>query len=156
MRKPPSICQVKVRFVGIAPEIWRRLQVHSATNLGKLVFVLLEVFDWESDDDALFFVGTAAIEDADRRCLADVVTDGTVLVCAYGDWRIELLIERVFSALANVHYPTCYDGERAAPPEGCGGPAGYARLIAEGAADFDPELCDLEAADRRLGSSDRS
>ncbi len=156
MRRPPSICQVKVSFLGVAPPIWRRLQVYSATNLGKLVYALLEVFDWEGDSDARFFAAGVEVDDAEARCLGDVVSEGASLVCAYGDWQLELSIERVFEALSSVRYPTCYEGERAAPPEQCGGPGGYARLVADAAAGFEPEVCDLDAADRRLGSSDRS
>ena len=60
---------------------------------------------------------------------------------------------------------TCTDGERAAPPEDCGGPAGYADLLATLAdtpspqhaemldwvgGDFDSEALSLPDVNRRL------
>jgi len=65
-----------------------------------------------------------------------------------------------------VKYPRCLDGERACPPEDCGGAWGYEELLEVlndpdhedyehyrgwAGEDFDPERFDLEKVNRTLG-----
>lgn len=48
----------------------------------------------------------------------------------FGDgWRHELVIEKILPARSGIAYPVCLDGERACPPEDCGGIGGYAHLL---------------------------
>jgi hypothetical protein len=62
-----------------------------------------------------------------------------------------------------VKLPVCVAGERACPPEDCGGAAGYQRVIdalnnpndyskdyIDWIGEYNPELFDLEAINRRL------
>ena len=49
----------------------------------------------------------------------------------FGDsWIHEIRIEKALPADPAVHYPRCLAGERACPPEDCGGPPGYEDLLA--------------------------
>ncbi|GBE41974.1 plasmid pRiA4b ORF-3-like protein [bacterium BMS3Bbin10] len=49
----------------------------------------------------------------------------------FGDsWIHEIRIEKALPADPAVHYPRCLAGERACPPEDCGGPPGYEDLPA--------------------------
>lgn len=49
----------------------------------------------------------------------------------FGDgWTHEILLEGILLAETGVKYPRCLAGERACPPEDCGGVPGYARLAA--------------------------
>lgn len=57
---------------------------------------------------------------------------GVVAVYRYdfGDgWCHEVLLEGILIKSASVKYPSCIAGERACPPEDCGGTPGYKRLL---------------------------
>jgi len=82
----------------------------------------------------------------------------------FGDsWHHEAVLEDLRGEIESV-IPRCTDGERASPPEDCGGVAGYERLLAalrdpkdtehddfqQWAGRWDPEHLDLAAINRRL------
>jgi len=61
----------------------------------------------------------------------------------YGDsWQHSIQLEGYLFKEKNVKYPICMDGERACPPEDCGGVNGYIRLLKTLS---DPEDADYEA-----------
>jgi hypothetical protein len=86
----------------------------------------------------------------------------------FGDgWVHDVLVEDIIDPEPDHPYPLCLDGERACPPEDCGGPPGYEDML-EALADskhpehrefldwigddqFDPETFDLERANATLG-----
>ena len=48
----------------------------------------------------------------------------------FGDgWRHNVILEGVLLSDPDQQYPRCTDGERACPPEDCGGAPGYCRLL---------------------------
>jgi hypothetical protein len=48
----------------------------------------------------------------------------------FGDsWEHEIVVENIADSAPGVRYPVCLAGERACPPEDCGGVWGYAELI---------------------------
>jgi hypothetical protein len=48
----------------------------------------------------------------------------------FGDgWQHTIVVEDVTTPVPDVAYPRCLAGRRAAPPEDCGGPYGYADLL---------------------------
>lgn len=56
--------------------------------------------------------------------------DSGAYIYDFGDnWVHEILLEGIFLAEKGVKYPKCVAGERACPPEDCGGVGGYARLL---------------------------
>ena len=80
----------------------------------------------------------------------------------FGDgWRHEVLFEGFPPADPKAKYPLCLEGERACPPEDCGGPGGYAEYLAAIAdprdeqheemlqwrGPFDPEAFDAKKVD---------
>jgi hypothetical protein len=80
------------------------------------------------------------------------------------DWRHEIRFEGFVRADPKVKYPLCVAGERACPPEDCGGPWGYAGLVEaisdpkhprhnellEWTGPFDPEAFDVKKATREM------
>jgi len=47
----------------------------------------------------------------------------------FGDgWEHEIVVEGVVTPDPTVQYPWCLTGERACPPEDCGGPPGFERF----------------------------
>jgi hypothetical protein len=83
----------------------------------------------------------------------------------FGDgWEHDVVVEAIDSPQEGKRYPVCLDGERACPPEDCGGVGGYEELLrvladprdpehehmVSWAPDgFDPAVFDLVAANRR-------
>jgi hypothetical protein len=45
------------------------------------------------------------------------------------DWRHQVVVEQVLRATEDAADPVCLGGERACPPEDCGGAYGYAHLL---------------------------
>ena len=93
---------------------------------------------------------------------------GTHLLFMYdfGDgWEHDVVIEKIVQAEPGKSYPICVAGERACPPEDCGGVWGYVDFL-EAISDpdheereqmlewvggkFDPDAFDVEALNRRL------
>jgi hypothetical protein len=84
----------------------------------------------------------------------------------FGDgWEHDVVVEAIESPTGGVRYPICLGGERACPPEDCGGPSGYDGLLTaladrkdpeheamkEWAPDgFDPEAFDVVTLNKRL------
>lgn len=83
------------------------------------------------------------------------------------DWDHDVLVEKITPFERGATYPRCLAGRRRCPPEDCGGPWGYAEMLAALAdvaherhrefvewigADFDPEGFDLEAVNEALGA----
>lgn len=126
----------------IEPEVWRRITVPVSLRLSQLHDVLQGVMGWKNTHLHAFHVGDIRFgpfhpEDPDMlstideraACLAAVTKVGASLLYVYdfGDgWehevRVESLVRRV-----GLHM-TCKEGERACPPEDCGGPPGYEEL----------------------------
>jgi hypothetical protein len=178
---PQSIHQLKVTLQHVSPPVWRRIQVPSGTSLGELHLILQTAMGWDDEHLHLFSVRGATYADGrvrdpwgntpndeSRASLARLAPVGTDLRYEYdfGDgWEHVLVVEGVFPAEPGVAYPRCVAGQRACPPEDCGGPPGYANLL-EAAADpdhpehrellnwagaaFDPEAFDPEAVNEWL------
>jgi hypothetical protein len=82
-------------------------------------------------------------------------------------WSSYVLVEKLLAAEPGVKYPRCVEGERAGPPEDCGGSPGYENLL-EAVRDpkheehedskewlgdeFDPEVFDLAKVNKELRS----
>lgn len=48
----------------------------------------------------------------------------------FGDgWRHDILVEKIEVPAEPLRHPVCLAGERACPPEDCGGPHGYMELV---------------------------
>ena len=108
------------------------------------------------------------IENAGMVRLSDVAPNAratfTYLYDLGNSWSHEVRVERVLASEAERRYPSCLGGERACPPEDCGGVWGYADLLAaleapddpesaerlDWAGPFDPEKFDLDAVNARL------
>jgi hypothetical protein len=135
----------KVRLEGIEPEIWRTFLVDASANCYLLHEVLVDVIGWEGDHLYLFKKGKRIItependQDGDLRMedallvpIREILKDpGDKVNYVYdmGDeWfhTIELLgyEERKESFLGH-----CLAGERACPPENCGGVIGYRKIL---------------------------
>jgi hypothetical protein len=179
-----TVHQLEVTLRYTHPPIWRRVQVSSHASLATVHQVLQRLFGWEDEHLHEFEAGRrrfgrprpddgwgddARVEDERRVTLGRVAPrKGARLLYRYDfgdDWQHDIVVEEILPADPAIRVPRCLDGRRAAPPEDCGGPAGYADLL-DALADpgredhaercewvgdgFDPEAFDLVATNRAL------
>ena len=171
--------QLLVQLRGISPKIWRRLVVPDAILLPRLHQVLQVAFGWQDHHMHIFEVGTARFSEPDEEDELGHLDERRVRInqllhqpgdrCRYeydlGDsWEHEVLLEDMWAEPEEPKGPRCLAGERAAPPEDCGGTPGYERLIAAlsdpsheehedfriWAGPFSPESFDLDAVNHQL------
>jgi hypothetical protein len=128
----------------IEPRIWRTVQVPALYSLADLHQVLQVTFGWKESHLHDFDVGDvrfgmADVEDellaVDERFapLGAIAAEGTAFVYRYDygdDWKHDVFVERVIDARSTWDVEiSCLGGARACPPEDCGGPPGYARML---------------------------
>ena len=138
MPNAPKIFQLKVTLKHARPAIWRRLQVPGDLRLGKLHAVLQDAFGWTSSHLHQFIVGETVIGMPDLDAFEPVVDERKIRLDEiaqaksrfvyeydFGDsWEHQVVVEKVLPVEAGVRYPRCLAGERACPPEDCGGIGG--------------------------------
>lgn len=175
------VYQLKVTLAESDPPIWRRFQVAGDISLAKLHQVLQIVMGWENSHLHQFIVdGTAygepdpalgELELRDERKarlyqVVPTVESGFIYEYDFGDsWQHEIQVEQIAPVEPGTRYPVCLAGERACPPEDCGGIWGYANLLEAIedpdhpehedlmdwlGGDFDPEVFDQEEINNRL------
>ncbi len=141
----PDNLVLRVAIRDSAPEIWRRLLVPSSYTLDQSHRVLQLVFGWLDYHMYEFEIGTrrfeshendeAEGEDARRialRDLAPVPGDRWLYRYDFGDdWAHDIVVEERRPNTDPLDRPLPYllDGERAGPPEDCGGTGGLAELL---------------------------
>ena len=170
--------QLKVTLKDSDPAIWRRIAVPEDMTLARLHAVLQISMGWENDHMHAFRVGKQQFgergmldgaKDESKVCLSEVFAKvGSKIVYEYdfGDsWEHDIVLEAKLSETAQVAAPVCVEGQRACPPEDCGGIYGYADML-EAISDkkhpeykqlrewlggpFDPERFDPRAVNNRL------
>jgi hypothetical protein len=179
-RPPERVFQLHLRVSACTPTIWRRLLVRESMWLSRLhdsIQVLFEWFDYQTHEftfgDLRFgnpLKREALIVEDDRDVtLADL---GLELHTPFGyayhfddGWNVEISVEKILAVKKGTRYPVCVAGERAGPPEDCGGPDAYQDMLASLkepdtelgrewrewlGAEFDTEGCDLEKIGRAL------
>lgn len=147
--KGDLLYQFKITLLDVKPEIWRRIQVPDCT-LVDLHENIQTAFGWENyhlhqfDIDGDRYSQSAPDGDdfiMDFKDESDVLlsklipksgrTTRWIYEYDFGDgWRHEVLFEGFPPAHPKAEYPLCVEGERACPPEDCGGPWGYADYLA--------------------------
>jgi hypothetical protein len=177
------------------PPIWRRLELASDLRLDELHAVLQAAFEWQgghlhqfstsdrtwddgsADDLAGGAIGASpAPERENKTRLSQVlatVGDRLDYLYDFGDsWEHVLTLEETAEAVPGGPRARVVDGERAAPPEDCGGVPGYEDLVTALAdperpghsdlvewyeevyggrpGDFDPAGVDIETLDRAV------
>jgi hypothetical protein len=173
-----TVHTLKVTLREVQPAVWRRVSVPSETRLDELGAIVEAAMGWEGIHLHQFEVDGITYGDLDDDDFDDEMKDEREATVAevlpavgsrlrfdydFGDgWEHDVVVEGIYPRNANVRYPTVLAGERACPPEDCGGPRGYASLLdalADPANaehdealewlddDFDPAAFDLNEAD---------
>jgi hypothetical protein len=185
-RRPPDtdrLFQFKITLLDIKPAIWRRIQVPDCT-LADLHEYIQATSGWENyylhqfqidgvqynqpftdgDDFDMNF------EDETDIFLNKILPKSSrkarwIYEYDFGDgWRHEVLFEGFPQIERKIKDPLCLEGERACPPEDCGGAWGYADYLAaiadpqherheellEWGGSFDPEAFDAKKATKKM------
>ena len=152
MKKPAIIFQFKITLKDINPSIWRRIQVPSKYSFWDLHVAIQDSMTWfdchlhafrmkRPHGRKILEIGIPSDDFDDIECLpgwdeyiADYfIKPGKTAEYEYdfGDsWHHEILFEGLLLKEKNIKYPVCLAGERACPPEDCGGVWGYEKLLA--------------------------
>ncbi|MEQ8470360.1 MAG: SEC-C metal-binding domain-containing protein [Marinoscillum sp.] len=134
------VYQLKIELRDSTPKIWRRIQVSEDTTFSDLHDIIQLAMGWEDEHLYEFTVKKVRIYD-----FGDVIDDGTTLserdsmdtflnelvnlvktkftyVYDFGDhWEHTIQLEKILPEEKENTIPVCLDGERACPPEDCGG-----------------------------------
>ena len=146
-KQPRTVHQLKVTLRQVRPPVWRRIEVPSNTTLSELAAVLEAAMGWLGGHLHAFEAGDVSYEipddesfgfretvDERRARLNDVLPNvGAKMRWDYdfGDgWMHDIVVEAIEPARSDTTYPVCLAGRRACPPDDCGGPWGYANLLA--------------------------
>ena len=144
----PEIYQIKVTLLGTEPPIWRRLLVPADLTLAQLHNVLLSAMGWDGSHLHEFsaghrqfgtpnprdlLLGAQPVENERTVLLSSVLSRaGAKVIYTYdmGDgWEHGIVLEKRLPADPGTVYPVCTGGERACPPEDCGGIPGFYDLL---------------------------
>ncbi len=144
-----TLYQFEVYLYGIRPLIWRRIAITSDASFWELGSAILDAMGWEvihlfafkiekdgSDSCQNITLSSFALDDylpAQQVKLSDYFKrekDVCLFVYDFGDnWTHVVRLEAIEEADPNMMYPKCLDGERACPPEDCGGINGYYHML---------------------------
>jgi hypothetical protein len=181
-KQAAQVYQLRITLQGIKPPVWRRVQVKDCA-LPKLHDVIQTCMGWMQSHLHSFDIGgeqysepdpDGAMEAEDERKvkLSQVVARGYAKLgytYDFGDsWGHSIEIEKTLPPEPGVRYPRCVEGQRACPPEDCGGSWGYGNFL-KAIQDpshpehqdmmewiggpFDPEAFDIEAVNAQLAPS---
>ena len=141
-----------VHLRGTDPPIWRLIDVPAEYRFWDLHVAIQDAMGWLDYHLHEFSIAapdsgmpvTIGNPDYDFGYRDDVLPDSECTIADYflapgdqatyvydfGDgWQHELALSRVLSREPGVRYPVCRDGERACPPEDCGGVGGFRRFL---------------------------
>lgn len=157
---PPHDLVLRISLREVVPEVWRRVRVPDSCSLHDLHVVLQFVFGWADSHLYDFRVADRRFEAPDAEAEGEDSTglllrdlklqagDRFEYVYDFGDdWIHDVVVEERVPGAADREgeLPALLGGERAAPPEDCGGPGGFADLRAALADPASPEHAELLA-----------
>lgn len=188
-RAPAKRLRLKVTLRDVEPVVWRQLDVASDLTFAELHGAIQRAFGWEDRHLHEFRIGDARLGRPDydddfagdepqmrdeRRCrLAATLGERSTFEYWYDfgdDWWHDIVIETALDPDAAAPRAALVAGERACPPEDCGGAPGFFELMAalrdpahpehaemrEWAGDYDPARFDLAKAMRAVARTTES
>ena len=145
-----TVHELEITLLDVEPRVWRRFAARSDLSLAKLHDVIQVVMGWADShlhqfvtDDETRYAPLSPYGDPDwdesvsnsaKTRVQDVLpTKGARLSYQYdfGDgWEHLIEVVAIHPPEAGMKYPRCLAGERACPPEDCGGPYSYPDFLA--------------------------
>ncbi len=183
-RPAARVLSLRLAITGTQPRVWRRLLAIETMWLSRLHDSIQIAFDWFDYQTHVFALDDLKFGNPMKRDDLNVEDDRDVTLAdlnlAHRDrmtyeyhfgegWRVDIRVEKTSPAGKGARYPACVAGERAGPPEDCGGLEAFHDMLAclkEPASDlgrewlgwlgpeYDPGACDLDKVNmalRKLG-----
>ena len=181
--KKSPVYLLKVTLLETKPPIWRRLLVEGNVTLARLATIVNSAMGWQGYHLHEFRVGKEVwgppmpVDDRfgyqprdDGATTLEAVAPRKPSAIKYqydaGDcWMHRIVVEEILDPDPKQKHPACTGGQRACPPEDCGGTPGFYNLL-DALADpqhpdhaqlsewlgrgFDPEAFDLERVNESL------
>jgi len=180
-KKPVArVLCLRLVVVGTQPKVWRRILVRETMWLSRLhdtIQIVLDWFDYQTHSfalDDLKFGNPVKRDDLNVENDRDVTLGDLNLAnrdrMAYeyqiGEgWKVDVRVEKTILPGKGAVYPLCIAGERAGPPEDCGGIEAFHDMLAclkEPNSDlgrewlgwlgpeYEPAACDLDKINKAL------
>lgn len=145
-----QVCQFKITLNEISPPIWRRIQVPENYSFWDLHVAIQDSMGWTDSHLHQFEMNNPKTgqeveigipdEDWEDQALAGwdvkiadyftIKNNVALYIYDFGDnWEHTVKLEKIMPRDEKIVYPTCLEGERACPPEDCGGIPGYEDLL---------------------------
>ncbi|MBI2631390.1 plasmid pRiA4b ORF-3 family protein [Candidatus Pacearchaeota archaeon] len=143
-----NILLLKIYLKDIKPKIWRRFFVSDNISFHQLHNIIQEIMGWENYHLYSFNIDGIRIELSDEEGYSEYESENSKKIkfnkyirvekqkfyyeYDFGDsWEHEIVVEKIFENLPEgiKQIPYCLEGQRACPPEDCGGVWGYEELI---------------------------
>ena len=163
---PGLIHVYTVRLLHVEPQVWRRIEVPESCSFWDLHVAIQDAMGWldyhlhefQLVDRRRKRDVRIGIPDEDDELEPPTLAgwrigidqyfkrpgDRALYVYDFGDdWRHEVQLVAIALAEAGCEYPRCTGGAGACPPEDCGGPPGFERLLAILADAKHPERRDM-------------
>lgn len=181
VKKPPErVFTLRLSVAGCQPKIWRRLAVRESMWLSRLHDSVQILFDWFDYQTHAFHLDDLRFGNPVKREGSNVEDDRDVTLADldlehrerfsysydFGDgWQVDVKVEKTGVVEKGVFYPQCLAGERAGPPEDCGGSEAFHDMLAcikepntdlgrewleWLGPDYTPEVCDLVKINKAL------
>ncbi|HUR57183.1 MAG TPA: plasmid pRiA4b ORF-3 family protein [Opitutaceae bacterium] len=146
VKKPPErVFTLRLNVVSCQPKIWRRLVVRESMWLSRLHDSVQILFDWFDYQTHAFHLDELQFGNPVKRDDLSVEDDRDVTLADldlehrerfnytyhFGEgWQVDLKVEKTGAVEKGFYYPTCLAGERAGPPEDCGGVEAFHDMLA--------------------------
>lgn len=148
-----KVYELKIVLKDVKPIIWRQIQVSENYTFGHLSDSIISSMGWygshmhqfhvrdsvtgkreiigEKPDSHEFCTSTKWENEAEIRNYFVDNKKKALYIYDMGDgWIHEINLVRIIVADPGVNYPRCVDGKGVCPPEDCGGPSGFMKLLA--------------------------
>lgn len=154
-----DVFELTVTLLDTDPKIWRRLLVKATSTLAEVHKVIQIAMGWDGYHMHQFKIGGEHYGVPDKGFDYDVKNERkTTLAQLYaaerrkfvyeydfGDsWYHEIKIKKCSAPEKGTRYPTCLEGEKAAPPEDCGGIPGFYGMLETLSSPKDPEYARIK------------
>lgn len=145
-----TVYQFKITLKGFSPKIWRRIQVPENYTFWELHVAIQNAMGWFDSHLHEFSI----LDPQERQCRIGIPEnlweEQEVVSCYdkkiaeyfslqntralytydFGDcWEHNIHLEKILPKDSSIKYPICIAGQRACPPEDCGGVGGYEELL---------------------------
>jgi len=140
---------MKVTLLDVSPPIWRRFVAPSFMKLGHLHELLQVFMGWDDTHAYAFTINGKRFASHDRLTvdaildkrgsydannyeLCQLIKPGMTFNYEYdfeNTWDHEIVVENSAASTDTKYCFYCIEGERACPPENCGGPEAYEQLL---------------------------